>query len=69
MRDIKQVRNLLYAFNTDKFYTTDEFLERYPGDEYADIIGFDIYQRAGKQEFIKDANNMLAMLDSIAVNS
>jgi hypothetical protein len=68
LRDTKQVHNLLYAFNTDKFYSAAEYLERYPGDEYADIFGFDIYQRVSNQEFTKDANNMLGMLDSIAVD-
>ena len=56
----------MYAYNTDKFYTANEFLERYPGDNYADIIGFDIYQRNTNEEFMKDADNMLSMLDSIA---
>jgi len=67
LRDVKGVHHLLYAFNTDKFYTADEFLERYPGDDYADIIGFDIYQRGTNAAFMKDAGNMLSMLDSIAL--
>ena len=66
LRDTKQVHHLLYAFNTDKFYSAQEYLERYPGDEYTDVIGFDIYQRGSNNEFMKDANNMLSMLDSIA---
>lgn len=66
LRDVKGVHHLLYAFNTDKFYSASEYLERYPGDEYVDVIGFDIYQRGSNNEFMKDANNMLGMLDSIA---
>ena len=66
LRDTKNVHNLLYAYNTDKFYSADEFLSRYPGDDYADIIGFDIYQRNSNEEFMKNANQMLGMLDSIA---
>ncbi len=65
-RDVKGLHHLLYAFNTDKFYSANELLERYPGDDYADLIGFDIYQRGSNNEFIKDANNMLSMLDSVA---
>ena len=42
------------------------YLKRYPGNDYVDVIGFDIYQRNGNEEFMKDANNMLSMLDSIA---
>jgi len=69
LRDTKNVHNLLYAYNTDKFYSKEEYLRRYPGDEWVDIIGFDIYQAyntASSPDFIKHAGNMLATLDSIA---
>ena len=69
LRDEKNVHNLLYAFNTDKFYSRDELLERYPGDEWVDVIGFDIYQAyntASNENFIKYSGKMLATLDSIA---
>jgi hypothetical protein len=70
LRDEKHVHNLLFAYNTDKFYSTNEFLERYPGDDYVDVVGFDIYQAyntAGNDDFIRLAGNMLSMLDSIAM--
>jgi hypothetical protein len=69
LRDEKHVHHLLYAYNTDKFYSRDEYMERYPGDDYVDVIGFDIYQayNTGKNEdFIKNADAMLSTLDSIA---
>src|SRR5207302_7820889 len=70
LRDTKGVHNLLYAFNTDKFYSENEYLERYPGDEWIDMIGFDIYQRdttaTGNTNFVKDADTMLTMLETIA---
>ncbi len=66
LRDTKQLHHLLYAFNTDKFYSAGEYLERYPGDDFADVVGFDIYQRSGNEEFIQSADKMLGMLDSIA---
>ena len=69
LRDTKNVHNLLYAYNTDKFYSKEEYLRRYPGDEWVDIIGFDIYQAyntASSPDFIKHAGNMLTTLDSIA---
>ena len=70
LRDQKNVHNLLYAFNTDKFYSKQEYLERYPGDEWVDVIGFDIYQAyntATNEDFIKYAGNMLSTLDSVAI--
>lgn len=70
LRDTKGVHNLLYAFNTDKFYSEAEYLERYPGDEWTDIIGFDIYQRdtteKGNIQFIKEADGMLTSLEKLA---
>lgn len=70
LRNEKKVHNLLYAFNTDKFYSKEEYLERYPGDEWVDVIGFDIYQAyntATNADFIKYAGQMLSMLDSLAI--
>lgn len=67
LRDTKGVHNLLYAYNTDVFHSAEEYLERYPGNEFADVVGFDIYQRGSNEQFMQNANNMLAMLDSIAL--
>ena len=69
LRDKKNVHNLLYAYNTDKFYSKDEYLKRYPGDEWVDLMGFDIYQAynaASNDDFIKFSGSMLATLDSVA---
>ena len=44
LRDSLQVHNFLYAFSPDCGFTTEkEFLERYPGDEYVDVVGMDNY--------------------------
>jgi mannan endo-1,4-beta-mannosidase len=44
LRTYKNVNNFLYAFSSDRnFWNEQELLERYPGDEYVDIIGMDNY--------------------------
>lgn len=44
LRDSLQVHNFLYAFSPDCGFTTEaEYLERYPGDEYVDVVGMDNY--------------------------
>lgn len=44
LRDTRGVRNFIYAFSPDcKYTTTEEYLERYPGDEYVDVIATDNY--------------------------
>ena len=70
LRDTKNIHQLLYAYNTDRFSSKEDYLLKFPGDDWADILGFDIYQRnsgkEGNAAFIKDAGNMLTMLDEIA---
>lgn len=45
LRDQRGVRNFLYAYSPNGFInpTEEQFLERYPGDAYVDVIGFDTY--------------------------
>jgi beta-mannanase len=70
LRDTKKLHNLLYAYNTDRFGSREEYLKKYPGDEWVDVVGFDIYQRqkgdAGNEQFVKDADNMLTSLEEMA---
>jgi mannan endo-1,4-beta-mannosidase len=45
LRDVKNIHNLLYCYSaSDGFNTIAEYSERYPGNNYIDMIGFDCYQ-------------------------
>lgn len=67
LRDEKKLHHLLYAYNTDRYSSQQEYLEKYPGDEWVDVIGFDIYQRnSPNDKFIADISKMLSTLESIA---
>ncbi len=69
LRDEKQLHHLLYAYNTDRFNSVEEYLERFPGDDWVDVIGFDIYQRGGEngnEDFIRQVDNCLTTLTVIA---
>lgn len=49
LRDSLDVHNFLYAFSPDnRFLTREEFLERYPGDEWVDMVGMDNYGDMGR---------------------
>ena len=39
------VDNLLYAYSPDNHGLGEVYMERYPGDEYVDLLGFDCYHR------------------------
>jgi mannan endo-1,4-beta-mannosidase len=43
LRDTKQVHNLLYCYSSDKVENTEEYLYKYPGDQWVDILGLDCY--------------------------
>jgi len=44
LRTYKQVNNFLYAYSPDRnFFSEQEYLDRYPGDDYVDIFGMDNY--------------------------
>jgi mannan endo-1,4-beta-mannosidase len=41
----KGLRNILYAYNTDRVTSLDEYMNGYPGDEYIDMLTLDMYDR------------------------
>lgn len=70
LRDKKNIHHLLYAYNTDRFSSEQEYLERYPGNEWVDIIGFDIYQKGdilSNDKFMEELDKALSMLEKIAL--
>ncbi|WP_292009533.1 glycosyl hydrolase [Chryseobacterium sp.] len=65
----KQVNNLIWVYNTSDFNTKDEFMEFYPGDQYVDMISFDIYEMEDPTEnnsFVKNAQRQFSIMDEIA---
>ena len=49
LRDELKVHNFIYAFSPDCLYNSEEdFLKRYPGDEYVDMVGVDNYADFGR---------------------
>ncbi len=47
--DAKGIDNVLWAYSPDKVTTTEDYMERYPGDRLVDIFGADIYHLGGEQ--------------------
>ncbi len=68
LRVTKNVHNLLYAFNGDGFTDEGSYLERYPGDDYVDILGYDNYQggNTANAQFESSLDKGLTILESIA---
>lgn len=70
LRDKKQLHHLLYVYNTAGFENEQQFLERYPGDEWVDLISFDNYQYktdvASREQFIRHMRSMSETICRIA---
>ncbi|WP_207428753.1 glycoside hydrolase family 26 protein [Pedobacter sp. SYSU D00535] len=55
LRDEQQVHNFIYAFSPDsKFTNEQEYLERYPGNEWVDMLGTDNYGDMGRDAYRLD---------------
>jgi len=62
----KEVHNLLWAISPSEVYTADEYLERYPGDAYVDIMGLNDYKSFQKPYAIETAIKRVHMVVSLA---
>lgn len=61
----KEVNNLLYVYSPDIQGPGQIYMERYPGDEYVDILGLDGYHRdneAGIESFRNSLNTILSFM-------
>lgn len=45
--DAKGVDNVVWVYSPDKLTGEEEYAERYPGDEYVDVLGADVYHFGG----------------------
>jgi mannan endo-1,4-beta-mannosidase len=63
-RDTKGLHHLLYCYSPSaNFNSVEDYLERYPGDEYVDILAFDQY----KPRFnTKSGENVIKAMEIIA---
>lgn len=65
LRDVCGVHNLIYMYSTDIVKGEDDFLSRYPGDEWVDMLGIDAYHRQQEWDFHQGCQMMMNMLSSV----
>lgn len=58
------LHNILYAYNTDKVYSAEEYLKGYPGDDYIDMLSIDWYGKG--PEFNRNVENALEFTTKLA---
>jgi mannan endo-1,4-beta-mannosidase len=68
LRNQKKLHNLIIVYNTNGFADENEFLDRYPGNDVADILSFDLYQFENQHSkaFVDTVRYELKLLTKIA---
>lgn len=71
LRDTLKVHNFLYAFTPDnRFNNEEQFLERYPGDQWVDMVGMDNYADLGRDRYdIETAARKLKIVSDYAIKA
>jgi mannan endo-1,4-beta-mannosidase len=64
LQNEKDIHHVLYSYSTDRFTSTEEYLERYPGDDIVDLLGFDLYDRG--PDYLPTMKNCAEMLTTLA---
>lgn len=62
----KDTKSILWAYSPNFGVNKDTYMERYPGDNEVDILGFDCYQfGADPTSYINDLNKTLAFMTEL----
>lgn len=70
LRDSLEVHNIIYAWSPDRNFTTEtQLLERYPGNEYVDLVGMDNYGDLAENGNLQAAILKLNLLSTYAEKS
>jgi len=66
LRDTKHLHNLLIAYSPAEAENQAHYLERYPGDAYVDVVGFDAYYAGDGSAFKKQMATELPIITAVA---
>jgi mannan endo-1,4-beta-mannosidase len=66
LRDKKNIHNILYAYNTDRVTTLEQYMRGYPGDDVIDMLSLDMYDRGEK--FGGELDNALNFVTKTALS-
>ncbi len=66
LRDEHKLHNLLYVYSPNKLNPDDDYMKYYPGDNYVDILGIDIYDFSNKEDYLESVINDLKLVKQLA---
>lgn len=68
LRDKYKVHQILYAYSPNIINDEREYLKYYPGDDYVDILGVDIYDHNDSEAYVENVTKNLDILRTIAID-
>lgn len=54
------------VYSPNPCMSSSEYLERWPGDAWVDVLGLDAYDGDGSERFVSGLNRSLAVMDSLS---
>lgn len=68
LRDVKDVHNFLYAFSPGSGFggSAEQYLRTYPGDDFVDVLGYDVYDATASDTFLAGLVDDLGMIAGLA---
>ena len=65
LRDKKGIHNMLYAYNTDRVTSVEQYMRGYPGDDIIDMLSLDMYDRG--EQFGPELDTALGFVTQEAI--
>ncbi|GAA4813291.1 glycoside hydrolase family 26 protein [Litoribaculum gwangyangense] len=66
LRDKYNLHNLLYVYSPNKLNQIEDYMKYYPGDDYVDIFGIDIYDFNDTENYANSLVNDINLVRNIA---
>lgn len=67
LRDQHKLNNLLYVYSPNTQQPDDDYLEYYPGDDFVDIFGIDIYDFGDSAKYVSSIIHDLELIRGLAI--
>lgn len=67
LRDKHKLHNIFYGYSPNKLSSNEDYLKYYPGDNYVDFLGIDIYDFNNSKDFVSSLINDINLMKSIAL--
>jgi hypothetical protein len=66
LTETKQINNLIWTYSPASVTSEEKYVERYPGNEYVDMLGFDSYLYSTPEAYMAELDTNLIIVTDLA---